>query len=118
MQAEVGDRIVLHGRAGTRIGVVVEAVEDGGCKVHWADGGESVLSAGSQRSEEAGRATWNAAKVPAGPAVTWRRGITAGLGREASLALEKLDQKAAAEEQEPAPAEPSEPAEHNPAAGE
>ncbi|HEX2119088.1 MAG TPA: hypothetical protein VHF91_07885 [Acidimicrobiales bacterium] len=115
MQAEVGDRIVLHGRAGTRIGVVVEAVDDGGSKVHWADGGESVLSAASQRSEEAGRATWNAAKVPAGPAVTWRRGITAGLGREASLALEKLDQNAGAKEQEP---EPAEPAEHKAAAGE
>lgn len=115
MQAEVGDRIVLHGRRGTRIGVVVDAVEGGGSKVHWADGSESVLSAGSEGSEETGRATWNAAKVPPGPAVTWRRGVTAGLGREASLALEKLDQRADAKEegQEEEPA-----AEHKPAAGE
>ncbi len=88
MKAEVGDRVVVHGRHGTRIGVVVEGVEDGGSRVRWADGGESVLSAGSEGSEPAGRATWNAAK--SAPAATWRRGVTAGVGREASLAQEKL----------------------------
>ena len=101
MHVEIGDRIVLHGRHGTRIGVVVEGFEDGGSQVRWVDGGESVLSAGTEAPESTGHATWNAAK--AGPAVTWRRGVTADVGREASIAQEKL----AAEEA----------AEHKPAAG-
>jgi hypothetical protein len=102
MRVEVGDRIVLHGRNGTRIGVVVEGTEEGGSRVQWADGGDSVLSAGSEAPERPGRTAWNAAK--AGPAVTWRRGVTAGVGREASIAQERLTAKEAAE--------------HNPAAGE
>ncbi len=88
MQAQVGDRVVLHGREGTRIGVIMEAGDDGGSRVLWADGGESVLSAASDAPEDSRRATWNAAK--AGPAVTWRRGVTAGVGREAALRQEKL----------------------------
>ena len=102
MQVEIGDRIVLHGRNVTRIGVVVEGIDGGGSRVRWVDGAESVLSAGTEAAKNAGGATWNAAK--AGPAVTWRRGVTAGVAREASIAQEKL----AAEEA----------AEHNPAAGE
>ncbi len=88
MHVEIGDRVVLHGRHGTRIGVVVERAEDGGSRVQWADGGESTLSAQTDAPQETGRATWNAAK--SGPAVSWRRGVTAGVGREASIAQEKL----------------------------
>ena len=113
MRVEVGDRIVVHGRHGTRIGVVVEGTEDGGSKVQWADGGDSVLSAGSEAPELEGQATWNAAK--AGPALSWRRGVIAGVGREAALRQEKLAREAAAKEQE---AVAEEPAEHKPAAGE
>ncbi len=108
MRVEAGDRVVVHGRNGTRIGVVMEGTEDGGSRVQWADGGESVLSAGSEAPESTGPATWNAAK--AGPAVRWRRGVTAGVGREASIAQEKL----AAKEQE---AVAEEPAQHEPASG-
>ena len=111
MHAEIGDRVVLHGRHGTRIGVVVEPSEDGGSKVRWADGGESILSAGAEAPEGAGRASWNTAK--AGPAVTWRRGVTAGVGREASIAQEKLAAKA-----DENVAVEAKPAEHKPAAGE
>ena len=103
---------MLHGRQGTRIGVVVEGTEDGGSRVRWADGGESVLSAGSEAPENTGRAAWNAAK--AGPAVTWRRGVTAGVGWEASIAQEKLAAKPDAE----GAAADEQPAEHTPAAGE
>ncbi|HEX2047362.1 MAG TPA: hypothetical protein VHF27_06325 [Acidimicrobiales bacterium] len=95
MRVEVGDRVVVHGRHGTRIGVVVAGAEDGGATVHWADGGESTISAGTDAPEEPGRATWNAAK--SGPTVSWRRGVTAGVGREASIAQEKLAAKEAAE---------------------
>ena len=111
MHAEIGDRVVLHGRRGTRIGVVVEGTEGGGSKVRWADGGESVLSAATDAPEGAGRISWNAAK--ARPAVTWRRGVTAGVGREASLRQEELAAKA-----EENAAVDAKPAEHKPAAGE
>ena len=103
MHGEIGDRVVLHGRHGTRIGVVVEGAEDGGSRVRWADGAESVLAAGTEAPENTGRATWNAAK--AGPPVTWRRGVTAGVGREASIAQEKLAAKDEASEQKPAAGE-------------
>ena len=91
MRAEIGDRVVLHGRNGTRIGVVVEVPEGdegGGSRVRWADGGESAMSVVSEPAEQTGHATWDAAKTV--PAVTWRRGVTAGVGHEASLAQEKL----------------------------
>ncbi len=118
MKAEVGDRVVVHGRHGTRIGVVVEGVEDGGSRVRWADGGESVLSASTEATQHRGQATWNAAK--SAPAVKWTRGVTAGVGREAALRQEKLAREAAAREQETVAAAAGEkrPTEHRPAAGE
>lgn len=70
MQAEVGNRLVLHGKQGTRIGVVTE-VTGAGWVVRWADSPDA-------------QSTWEAAK--AAPSVAWRPGITAGVGREASLA--------------------------------
>lgn len=119
MHVVVGDRLVLHGQHGTRIGVVVED-EEGGARISWADGGESVLSTRSDAPEAAGHATWQAAK--AGASVSWRRGVTAGVGREASLRQEKLAKEAAAPAEpavaEEKPAAVEEPAEHRPAAGE
>jgi|GEM_PF-6612642 hypothetical protein len=124
MHGEVGDRLVLHGQGGTRIGVIVEH-EEGGSRVRWADGGESVLSPATEAPEHSGHATWEAAK--ASPAVSWRRGITAGVGHEAALRQQKLVEEAKAAEAKAeakaaeAPAEAKtaeEPAEHKPAAGE
>lgn len=129
MQAEIGDRLLLQGRRGTRIGVVVE-VTDGGSLVRWADGGENVLSTGTDAPEA--QATWEAAKAATIDRRPWRRGVTAGVGREAALRQEKLAREAAAKLAEPvaevAPAqepvaeepvaEPLEPDVHKPAAGE
>lgn len=121
MRVEIGDRVVVHGRNGTRIGVVVEVPEGDegrGSRVRWADGGESALSVVAEAPERTGHATWNAAKT--GPAVTWRRGVTAGVGHEASLAQEKLAAKVEGEDapaaEDTAVAET--PAEHKPASGE
>jgi hypothetical protein len=108
MHVEVGDRLVLHGRHGTRIGVVVEG-DGAGSGIRWADGGESVLSTRSEAPEEPGQATWKAAK--GGPAVSWRRGVTAGVGHEASVRQQQLAREAAAEIT-------AQPAEHKTAAGE
>ena len=101
MHVEVGDRLVLHGQHGTRIGVVVDG-DGAGSRIRWADGGESVLSTRSEAPEETGHATWQAAK--ASPAVSWRRGVTAGVGREASLRQEKLAREAMAEAKKAEPA--------------
>ena len=111
MHVQVGDRLVLHGQR-TRIGVVTE-VTDAGSVIRWADGGENVLSTGSDAPEE--QATWEAAKAV--PEVSWRRGITAGVGREASLAQAKLAEQAAVTAEEPVVVEEAA-AEHRPAAGE
>ena len=93
MHVVVGDRLVLHGQQGTRIGVVAE-VTDAGSVIRWADGGENVLSVGTDAPEE--HATWEAAK--AAPEVSWRSGITAGVGHEASLRQEELARKLIADE--------------------
>ena len=114
MQAEVGDRLVLHGQRGTRIGVVVE-VNDGGAVVRWADGGENALSAGTDAPEA--NATWEAAKAATAERGLWRRGVTAGVGREAALRQEKLALEAAAQAQA-GPSEEREAPDHKPAAGE
>lgn len=120
MHGQVGDRLVLHGRDGTRIGVIVEAEESGMARIQWADGGESALSTLSEGSEQEGHAAWKAAK--AGPAVTWRRGVTAGVGREASLAQAKLATEvvddAAVAQVEASPAVAVPPEGHQQAAGE
>lgn len=132
MQADIGDRLILHGRRGTRIGVVVE-MTDGGSLVRWADGGENVLSTGTDAPEA--QATWEAAKTATRERGWLRRGVTAGVGREAALRQEKLAREAAGKAEEPVTAEPVEEApavvvaevapaeaeeldEHKPAAGE
>ena len=131
MQAQIGDRLILHGKGGTRIGVVVE-LTDGGSLVRWADGGENVLSVGTDAPEA--HATWEAAKAAAVDRRPWRRGVTAGVGREAALRQEKLAREAPATLEAPgvagpaegavavvaeeAPAEAGEGAEHKAAAGE
>jgi len=98
MQAEIGDRLILHTRRGTRIGVVVE-LTDGGSLVRWADGGENVLSTGTDAPEA--HATWEAAKTATIERGWLRRGVTAGVGREAALRQEKLAREASPEVDEP-----------------
>lgn len=88
MQQEIGDRLVLQGKHGTRIGVVVERDESGGSRVQWDDGGESAVYVVTEATHTTAHDTSDAAST--GPAVTWRRGVTAGVGHEASLAQEKL----------------------------
>ena len=112
MQIEIGDRIVLHGRNGTRIGVVVEGADGGASRVRWVDGAESVLSASTEATGHRRQATWNAAK--SAPAVRWTRGVTAGVGREAALRQEKLAREAAVG----VAAAENRPTDHKPAAGE
>lgn len=111
--------------------MVVETT-DGGSLVRWADGGENVLSAGTDAPEA--QATWEAAKAATAVRGWSRRGVTAGVGREAALRQEKLAREGAAKADEAvteepadvpvvavaedAPAQAEELDEHQPAAGE
>ncbi len=99
MQARVTDRLVVHGARGSRSGEILELVDGAGpqrYRVRWSDGHESVISPGPDATvdhdtaaEE--RAAWEAAKAARHARTTaWRRGITAGVGREAHLAQQKL----------------------------
>ena len=103
MQADVADRLVVHGARAPRVGVILELVEGHGTRryrVRWSDGHESVIAPGpsatverdSQAQQAAERAAWEAAKAARHARTqAWRRGITAGVGREASLAQRALD---------------------------
>lgn len=96
MHAEVSDRLVVHGARTTRTGEVVEVVSENSYRVRWEDGHESLISPGPgttvQHDTEAElRAEWEAAKAARHARTTaWRRGITAGVGREAALAQKKI----------------------------
>jgi hypothetical protein len=99
MQAQVEDRLVVPGPHGSRIGVILAVVEGAGplrYRVRWADGHESIISPGPGASIEHDdvaerQKEWEAAKAARHARTTaWRRGITAGVGREASLAQEKI----------------------------
>jgi len=99
MQAQVADRLVVHGAHASRIGQILELVDGVGAqryRVRWNDGHESVISPGPDATVDhdmaaEDRAAWEAAKVARHARTTaWRRGITAGVGREAHLAQEKL----------------------------
>jgi len=98
MQAQVDDHLVVHGSKGTRTGVILELVGGTGpprYRVRWEDGHESTISPGPdatvQHDEVAvAFAEWEAAKAARHARTTaWRRGITAGVGREAHLAQQK-----------------------------
>jgi len=100
MQAQVDDRLVVHGPRASRVGVILELVDGAGpqrYRVRWSDGHESVISPGpdasvDRDSEADERAEWEAAKAARHARTAgWRRGITAGVGREASLAQQALD---------------------------
>ena len=104
MDAKVSDRLVIHGaRVGQpdRVGEIIEVVPSHGAaryRVKWSDGHESIYSPGPGAeidSEARERAEWKA-RVDARRAFSAarRRGITAGVGREASLAQEKLERPA------------------------
>ena len=99
MHAEVSDRLVVHGATATHTGEIVEVVGENSYRVRWEDGQESVISPGPATTGEAAerdteaelRAEWEAAKAARHARTTaWRRGITAGVGREASLAQKKI----------------------------
>ena len=99
MHAQVEDRLVVHGSRGARAGVILELVDGAGpqrYRVRWEDGHESTISPGPDATvehddEAEARAEWEAAKAARHARTTaWRRGITAGVGREAHLAQEKL----------------------------
>ena len=99
MHAEVSDRLVVHGARTTRIGEVVEVLSENSFRVRWEDGHESLISPGpgttvqpaAHDTEADLRAEWEAAKAARHARTTaWRRGITAGVGREAALAQKKI----------------------------
>jgi hypothetical protein len=99
MHAEVSDRLVVQGSKGTRLGVVLEVVGSHSYRVRWDDGHESLIVPGpgtmvqpAEHDAEAElRAEWEAAKAARHARTTaWRRGITAGVGREAGLAQKKI----------------------------
>lgn len=101
MHAQVADRLVIHGaKVGQpdRIGEIVELVEGHGAqrfRVRWSDGHESIYTPGpgaeidAHSRIDAERKARAAARLAQSAAR--RRGVTAGVGREASLAQEKLD---------------------------
>ena len=99
MQGQVADRLIvqgIHGQ-GPRVGEIVEVVASQDTvryRVRWVDGHESVFSPGPGVTIDPGprvEAEWEAqvAAVHARCAA-WRRGLTAGVGHEASLAQAKL----------------------------
>ena len=99
MHAQVDDRLVVHGSRGTRAGVILELVGGAGpprYRVRWDDGHESTMSPGPDAIVEHDDvadafAEWEAAKAARhARTMAWRRGITAGVGREAHLAQQKL----------------------------
>lgn len=99
MQARVSDRLVVRGAKASRTGVILEVVGGAGpprYRVRWADGHESIVSPGPDASvdREAAateRAEWEAANAARhARTLAWRRGITAGVGREAALAQEAI----------------------------
>ncbi len=99
MDAQVDDRLVVHGSRGTRTGVILELIDGVGpqrFRVRWEDGHESTISPGPGATVEHDGAAdvvaeWEAAKAARhARTMAWRRGITAGVGREAHLAQQKL----------------------------
>ena len=106
MHAEVSDRLMVQGAKGTRLGVVLEVVGSQSYRVRWEDGDESlivpgagtVVQAPAHDTEAELRAEWEAAKAARHARTTaWRRGITAGVGREADLAQRKIGTLASGE---------------------
>lgn len=96
MQGRVADRLTVPGaRPGStpRVGEIVEVLAGHGpdrYRVRWSDGHESLFSPGPGTTIDTQArvdAEW-ADTVAATHArcAAWRRGITAGVGREASLA--------------------------------
>ena len=107
MEARVDDRLVVRGAGAPRVGVILEVLEGTGpgrYRVRWGDGHESVISPGPDATvdhdEEADAlAEWKAAKEARhARSMAWRRGITAGVGREAHLAQQALSRRRASGE--------------------
>ena len=96
MQGRVADRLVVAGTkpgAPARVGEILEVIAGHGpdrYRVRWNDGRETVFSPGADTTVDSKariEAEW-AETVAATHArcAAWRRGITAGVGHEASLA--------------------------------
>jgi len=104
MNGQVADRLVVRGpKVGQadRVGEIVEVVLSHGpprYRVRWSDGHESIFSPGAGAEIEPHARTeaeWTArATARRAESAARRRGLTAGVGREASLAQEKLDRLA------------------------
>jgi hypothetical protein len=96
MQGQVDDRLVIRGARGTREGVILELIGSNRYRVRWSDGHESWIAPGADATivHDSGaqlQAEWEAAKAARHARTTaWRRGITAGVGREAALAQRKI----------------------------
>lgn len=96
MHADVSDRLVVRGSGRARVGVVLEVVGDTTYRVRWEDGHESLIVPGpgttvEHDSEDELRAEWEAAKAARHARTQgWRRGIVAGVGRDASVAQRKI----------------------------
>jgi len=104
MDARVDDRLVVRGARASRVGVILELMDGAGpqrYRVRWSDGHESVISPGPDATVQRDTAAellaeWEAAKAARHARTTaWRRGITAGVGREAHLAQEKIGRQLA-----------------------
>lgn len=99
MEARVADRLVVPGARASRVGEILEVLDGAGprrYRVRWSDGHESIVSPGpgarvdrDTAAEEL--AEWEAAKAARHARTTaWRRGVTAGVGREAAKAQEAI----------------------------
>lgn len=103
MHAQVADRLVVHGAKvgqADRVGEILELLPSHGpqrYRVRWSDGHESIYAPGADAEVDSGaraEAEWEG-DVAARRALSAarRRGVTAGVGREASLAQESLDHR-------------------------
>jgi hypothetical protein len=99
VQGQVADRLIVQGThgQGPRVGEIVEVVaghDTPRYRVRWADGHESVFSPGPGVTVDAGprmEAEWDARVAAVHTrCAAWRRGVTAGVGHEASVAQTKL----------------------------
>jgi hypothetical protein len=99
VQGQVADRLIVQGThgQGPRTGEIIEVVAGHDAvryRVRWADGHESVFSPGPGVTIDPGariEAEWEARVAAVHTrCAAWRRGVTAGVGHEASMAQAKL----------------------------
>lgn len=97
MQAHVADQLVVHGARVARTGVITEIVDGSGpqrYRVRWDDGHESTISPGADAAViPAPTPSWEQVRAAreAGAGRRWRPTIVAGVGHEASVAVDALE---------------------------